>query len=92
MSKHITKKALKNISDKCGFPLDVTIKSPMIQIFSDREIIVENAKKIEYHDENISKIRTSDMLVCICGKKLKIKFLENKNVSVSGYLEKITFE
>ena len=92
MSKHITKKALNNISDKCGFPLDVTVNAPVIQIFSDREIIVEKAKKLEYHDDSISKIKTSDMLVCIYGKKLKIKFLENKNISVSGYLEKITFE
>ena len=93
MSKHkVTNEIRARIADKTVLPVDVLGKEAVFQLFSDREMILEGVRRLEYYDECYARIRTGCMFIEITGAKLVIKCLANQNISVSGQIEHIDLE
>lgn len=92
MSTHITRKFTQNLSQMSGMPIDVAFSSPMIQMLSDREAIVEDVRRIEYYDETSVKISACGMNITFSGRELEIKCLSAKNLSVVGVITDIAIE
>ena len=93
MSKHkMTNEIRTRIADKTGLPVDVLVQEAVFQLFSDREMILEGVRCLEYYDEGYARILTVCMLIEITGARLVIKCLANQNISVSGQIEHIDLE
>lgn len=93
MRKHSLSKALgERLADSSGLPLDLLTQAPLLQLLSDRELIVEGAKHLERYECDFVRIRTQRMYVCIQGHELSLKCLANQNISVCGRIEEIHLE
>lgn len=92
MSKHISRKLTREISELSGLPIDVVCSAPVFQMFSDREIFIEDVKNLEYYDENCVKAMTDRIRVTVIGRGLSIKCLSEKNLSVGGTITGIELE
>lgn len=67
------------------------LNSVHIELKGNRELILEGCKKIEEYDENIVKIKVSDMWVSVFGKNLKIRCLTPDSLIVSGFICSVEF-
>ena len=93
MSKHKTVRTIGDrICDFTGLPLDAVAGKPVFQMISNREMIVEDVKSLEYYDDAGAKMRKSEMSVSVTGKNIIIKCLANKNISVCGLITDIHIE
>lgn len=91
MSKHkVTKEIRARIAEATGLPVDVLGSEPFFQMLSDREIIVEGVRNLEYYDDVCVRIRTDKLVIELTGKCLCVKCLANQNISVSGRIENIS--
>lgn len=92
MSKIKNRGIISKMAEISDLPLDIARGSPLFQLYSDRELLIECVKNIEYYDERRIKIRTCNMFVTIGGNSLNIRFLTNKNMIVSGCVESVSME
>ena len=92
MSKIKNRGIISKMAEISDLPLDNARGSPLFQLYSDRELLIECVKNIEYYDERRIKIRTCNMFVTIGGNSLNIRFLTNKNMIVSGCVESVSME
>lgn len=92
MSKIKNRGIISKMAEISELPLDIARGSPLFQLYSDRELLIECVKNIEYYDERRIKIRTCNMFVTIVGNSLNIRFLTNKNMIVSGCVESVSME
>ena len=92
MSKIKNRGIISKMAEISDLPLDIARGSPLFQLYSDRELLIECVKNIEYYDERRIKIRTCNMFVTIVGNSLNIRFLTNKNMIVSGCVESVSME
>lgn len=92
MSKIKNRGIISKMAEISELPLDIARGSPLFQLYSDRELLIECVKNIEYYDERRIKIRTCNMFVTIGGNSLNIRFLTNKNMIVSGCVESVSME
>ena len=76
MSKIKNRGIISKMAEISELPLDIARGSPLFQLYSDRELLIECVKNIEYYDERRIKIRTCNMFVTIGGNSLNIRFLE----------------
>ena len=83
--------SLSRLSLKSGLPLDMLTNLPLIKMFSNREIYIEDAGQILRYDSECVVIFQRKMLLTIGGKNLHLKSLADKNVSVEGIIEYISF-
>lgn len=90
--KNQTKRSLlENISQKSGIPLDLLSRKPLISLNSNREIIIEDAGKLENYDSGCVSLYQKDMLLTVCGKELELKFLSGGNIGVNGIITGLYF-
>ena len=92
MSKIKNRGIISKMAEISDLPLDIARGSPLFQLYSDRELLIECVKNIEYYDERRIKIRTCNMFVTIGCNSLNIRFLTNKNMIVSGCVESVSME
>ena len=92
MSKHNNRNIISALSDISEIPVDIVGGGSLFQLYSDRELIIEGVKNLEYYDKNKVKIGLKSMTVAVQGDCLCIGFLSNMNMSVSGYIESISIE
>lgn len=85
MSKHINKASI-------GLPVYAISSAPILQMFSEKELIIEGAECLVYYDETVVKIRTKRMIVTASGRALSIKCLANDNIAVCGIINNINLE
>lgn len=91
MSKHNNKGTSKRISIFSELPPCIIDRNPIIQIFSDREIIFEGVAEIEQYSQTTVVVSNSNMRITLNGKNLVIKCLTNNNLAVCGKIDDISF-
>ena len=62
-----------------------------IEMRSNRELILEGCRKIEEYDENIVKIKVSDMCVSVFGRSLELRCLTPDSLIISGFICSVEF-
>ena len=92
MSKHNNRSIISALSEISEMPVDIVSGGPLFQLYSDRELVIECVKNLEYYDKNKVRIALKSMSVTVQGECLCIRFLSNMNMSVSGYIELISIE
>ena len=92
MKKKNNLSPISKLSNVTQIPLDATIKTPMIQMMSNREIVVEDAGKLIHYSTECIKVKQGKIIVCISGSCLKLKCLADSGLMVQGFLTSVSFE
>ena len=88
MSKHINKESEKYKYSHYAMPY-ISSSTPIFQMISDKELIIEGASTLLYYDDAIVKIKSNFMYITISGYNLSIKCLANENLAVCGKISDI---
>lgn len=65
-------------------------KQPYVYMLGNSRIIVENLKRVVLYDESTTILET-DFPMKICGRGLRLIYLNNDNVEVDGYIQSVEF-
>lgn len=84
-------KFIRKISEKSGIPLDTGLGDGFIKVYSDRELVVENAVNILSYTTEEIKLRTRLCKIIINGENLHLVILKNKNLEINGKINSINF-
>ena len=79
---------LKNIKDKT---LDTFYLTPMIHINDNREILIENCKRIEEYNDVFMKLISGNLCIQIWGNSLRACDFKTKGLIISGRISQIEF-
>lgn len=80
------------LSNATQIPIDMAAGCPYVKMCFNREIIVEDAGNlIQYNDENV-KVKQRKNTVSVCGRGLKLSFLSNGDLRVTGFVKSVSFE
>ena len=80
------------VSNATQIPFDMTAKKPYIRMCHNREAIIEDAGKLLHYDKECIKVRQQRATVVINGTDLKIIYLANGDLRVTGVVSGIDFE
>lgn len=84
--------ASARIANATQLPIDMASKQPYIKVFSNREAVIEDAGKLIHYDEECVKVRQQKNTVVVQGKCLKLVYLVNNDLKVTGFISCIGFE
>ena len=80
------------LSNSTQIPFDMSGRSPYIRMCFNREIIIEDAGKlVQYCDDSV-KVTQRKITLCISGNNLKISYLSNGDMRVTGFISNVGFE
>lgn len=80
------------LSNATQLPLDLLVGYPYMQIYGNREIVIEGVYGISKYNDDCLCVNISSKKLSVCGKNLRLDYLNNKNMSVKGYITGIEFE
>ncbi len=80
------------ISQKSNLPLDMLTNLPLIQVFSNREALIEDAGALIYYDDKKISLIHSKVPITFTGQNLKIHFLSNGDLRISGCIDTLIFD
>ena len=83
---------INTIIDKLGISEDIVMGAEIISMIGRRNLLIENYVKVsEYEDEKIV-VRTRRNHIYILGDNLKIEYLLDDEIRISGRISSITLE
>jgi len=84
-------KVKREITSALALPKEIVLNLPLITMYGNEELNLENYKGIvEYSNERI-RISTSKGILKIEGRNLLLKHVTSENISVTGGIVKIEF-
>lgn len=83
---------IQAISNKSELPIDLLCGYPYMQLFGNREIIIEGVHGITKYQQDILSVNIANKKLCIRGRDLHLEYLNNNNMSLKGYIMNIEFE
>ena len=84
-------KVKREITAALALPKEIVLNLPLISLYGNEELNLENYKGIiEYSDERI-RISASIGVIKIEGRNLLLKQVTSENISVTGCIIKIEF-
>lgn len=90
--KHKKLSQIAKLSNATQVPFDMAACYPYIRMCFNREIVIEDAGKlIHYDDENI-KVKQRKNTVSVSGRNLRLIFLSNGDLRVTGFVTSVGFE
>ena len=89
MEKH--EKVKREITEALALPKEIVLNLPLISLYGNEELNLENYKGVvEYTSERI-RINTSKGILKIEGRNLLLKQVTSENISVTGGIVKIEY-
>ncbi len=80
------------LSNVTQVPFDMAGCYPYIKMCHNREVVVEDAGKLIHYDGECVKVMQRRNKVCILGKNLRIVFLSNGDLRVTGLVASVGFD
>ena len=88
--KYLNKK--EKIADYCELPKDILLGVPILSLTGNREIFVENFKKILDISQEKITVLCKEYTITICGKDLGVLLYSKEEVNIHGCIKEITFK
>lgn len=85
------KKIAETVAQKWGVPTEVLMDLPRIQIAGNREMFVENYKKILVYTPAQITLDCKNSPVSIFGEKMCIAEITSDRIFIQGVIEKVVF-
>ena len=79
-------------SNAAQIPLDMAVGYPYVRMCFNREVVIEDAGKLIHYDEENVKVMQKKNTVCVTGKDLKLVFLANGDLRLTGFVTSVGFE
>lgn len=79
-------------SNAVNIPFDMASKQPYVKMFSNREIIIEDAGKLVHYSCDCIKVKQKEHTVSVSGVDLKLVCLTNGDIRVTGFIKNVCFE
>ena len=84
-------KIANDICSNYGLSKDAMLYYPIVYIYGDKELIIENFKGIyEYNSDNIT-IKTVNGFIKIAGKGFEIRQFDSEDIRIFGDIKNIVF-
>jgi len=83
---------ISKISEASDLPLDMIGRLPMINLYSNREMYVEDAGVLEHYDSECVRLTQRKNVISVSGRNLELKCLADNNIRVSGFILSVSFE
>lgn len=80
-----------NMDNRFDIPRDVLGKEVLCQIIGQKELVVENYKRLLLFLQDEIKIQCASYILDIKGEKLIISYYNNESIVVSGIIHEILF-
>ena len=90
-TKHVLSASAK-LSNLTQLPIDMAAGLPYIKMCSNREVLIEDAGKLIHYENECVKVRQKRNTVVINGSDLKLIYLVNKDLRVTGFISGVCFE
>ncbi len=81
-----------DFTDSFQLPKDVIYRDSLISLTGQRELYLENHKKLLNYTTEEIKLRLYHGSICITGKKLAISYYTNEELKITGKISGITFD
>lgn len=82
----------EQIADYCELPKDIILGAPILSLIGNREIEIDNFKKLlEYSQEKIG-IQCKHYKISIVGRALEINTYSREEIKIRGIISGIFFE
>lgn len=82
----------EKISNAANIPFDMAMHLPYTKMYSNREIIIEDAGKLTAYSDECIKVRQKNNVICVCGRELRLLCLVNGDLRVTGFIKSVSFE
>ncbi|MDD7739085.1 MAG: YabP/YqfC family sporulation protein [Fusicatenibacter sp.] len=73
-------------------PADLSYRESVITFFGNREVYIENYRKILQYDPERLRILTRNGILSLEGKCLQINYYSNEEMKITGDIRKIIFD
>ena len=83
---------MDNIIRKLNISEDVLTGAEVMTLVGKRSIVIENYIKVLEYEPYLIKIKTKRNNVCICGENLRIEYLYDVELRVTGKIHSVSFE
>lgn len=90
--KHKKLSQIARLSNATQVPFDMAISYPYIRMCYNREIVIEDAGKLIHYDEESVKVKQRKNTVAVAGRNLRLVFLSNGDLRVTGFVTSVGFE
>ncbi len=64
---------------------------PIIELFGNRRITIEGSTGILLYESESIKINTNKMVICLCGRGLKLRCISDSCVEIDGFITGVNF-
>ena len=82
---------IKNIIERLNISEDILNGAEIISLVGKRNIVIENYIKVVVYDDDRIIIKTKKNYVLIEGRNLKIEYMLDIEISISGVIDNISF-
>lgn len=80
------------LSNAAQIPFDMAAGYPYVKMCFNREIVIEDAGKLIHYDEDSVRVMQRKNIVSVEGRNLKLVFLSNGDLRVTGFVKNVGFE
>ncbi len=83
---------MRSIFELLKLPTDVTCGDTRISMIGKKKIKIENYRSILVYSETLIKIQAKQQIVIIDGKELRIRYFDQDEMEIQGWITRITFD
>lgn len=83
---------MENILSRLNISEDVLTGAEVMTLVGKRSLVIENYMKVLEYEPDSIKVRTKRNNVCICGNNLKIEYLYDVELRITGLIKSIAYE
>lgn len=84
--------ARRKATSLSGFPADVVLGTPSIEVFGKSEIRIENYRGLIEYTDQLVRIETKIGQIRIHGKHLQVDYYTNDDMKVTGVINNIEYQ
>lgn len=82
----------KNKSTSAYLPHELDMGTmPIIELFGNRRITIEGSTGILLYECESIKINTNKMVICLCGRGLRLRCISDSCVEIDGFITAVNF-
>lgn len=82
----------QKLSKAFDLPGEVIEGMPEMEFFGNKEVVVDHCRSVlEYNDKQV-RILADKMALKFCGRSLRLNYMTQDSVMITGYITSLTFE
>ena len=80
------------VAKRLSLPEEAVLKLPVLTLYGQEEVVMENAKVLLTYTGELLRVRTSDGILLVEGEGLTIEHWKEHTMVVKGKLQKLCWE